>query len=759
MKDLDLRIKEIDDLLEHLYNRLKGKKEGLSLVEPASILLAYLKKNAPQSYLQHAPGFFPVIVDALLTEAFSSFGYDGLESLSDVASDIPVISGDYTPGIVEKNLGRIRKKLEGISAALGGNGPGDRILSAGGEMDESAKTGFFRKNARGSVGLLLVSVYTSGEKPFTTGHIIRLHAEIRITGESSLRKRLNPAVAFDHISAEQNSQFEKQVYMAVRLAEDFVASTMKMKGVFRMPRQYTISFPESASFSDPVAGIMTGGSAGLAITTLLISLLGKLDLSGQRYLIRPGTIFTGAMGDTGRVLRVEDSHIGEKVRAAFYSTYTRLVVPEENLETAKKEFVRLAVEHPDRKLKIIPVSTITGTCADTEIMDVLKIPAGKPALQRILHWRKHLVSGISAAVAALIFSLFLFPCLDKTVTGIELIDSLLVMTNQAGKKVNTYNTGFTYGRKNVKRVQKFCMDDFNKDSKNEIVCLLSETRDMGSLPGLYNRLHFLIFDHKGHLIQKYIYNDEKIMGQEIGDGGINSHISICDVNMLPDSTGWGVFYIRINHSIFPPSAVIRYSLKSNSCQIFFHKGILRDMSVKDYDGDGNHDIILSGYNMELGSAVMIVLDSRYINGSSPDGYDYSIEGFDVDIAKYYIRFPDFHRYEYLRLPAMPLTVTLREADDGISVLVKSKKERVQFFFQKKMVCCKTKVTENPRTRRIITSSKIPAGDYDEKEQDEKKLLEGVRYWDGEKWVAEPVINRSYLKFAGNIPSGNTGADK
>ena len=36
-------------------------------------------------------------------------------------------------------------------------------------------------------------------------------------------------------------------------------------------------------------------------------------------------------------------------------------------------------------------------------------------------------------------------------------------------------------------------------------------------------------------------------------------------------------------------------------------------------------------------------------------------------------------------------------------------------------------------------------DFPEEMKEEKELLEGVRFWDGGKWVARPTVNMSYLQ--------------
>ena len=92
--DFDLSIRDIDDLLQHLYVKLRGKKEGLSLTEPAAILLAQLKSANPSFYVPQLARFTPIIMDTLISGAYVSFGYEGLQSLDEVAGDIALATGD-----------------------------------------------------------------------------------------------------------------------------------------------------------------------------------------------------------------------------------------------------------------------------------------------------------------------------------------------------------------------------------------------------------------------------------------------------------------------------------------------------------------------------------------------------------------------------------------------------------------------------------------------------------------------------------------
>ena len=78
------------------------------------------------------------------------------------------------------------------------------------------------------------------------------------------------------------------------------------------------------------------------------------------------------------------------------------------------------------------------------------------------------------------------------------------------------------------------------------------------------------------------------------------------------------------------------------------------MAARDIDGDGRDELLLTGYNVALDAAVIIVLDPEYINGSSPDGACYDIAGKETDIAKYYIRLPSYPRFEEYTSRVWPL---------------------------------------------------------------------------------------------------------
>ena len=743
--DLDLSIREIDDLLQHLYVKLKGKKEGLSLVEPAAILLARLKNTNKSFYTPQLALFTPIIMDALISEAYVSFGYEGLESLNDVAGDIALATGDYIPAGVEEGLSRIRGEIDSISAILNGDSTAAETSADASRKSETGTGGFFRERAWGTAGLPLVSTYNTGKTPFSTGRVVKARVEIRITGEWSVRTRRDPVINFEHISAEPNSPFERQIHTAVRVAEEYAASAMGMGGIQRMPREYRISLPEIASFPASAIQRLSGGSAGLAIAALLVSVLGRLDLHRYRLRINPAIAFTGTVDETGNILAVEDSYIAGKVQAVFSSRYSMLVLPAGNLGAAEKELTVLSRKYPARKLDLVPASDIAGIFDDSGVTTRRMAPAGKPLLQRLFFWRKHLLTAASLA-AMVIISLFVVrPYYRRDIAVIVAKGNRITITNKFGRLITEHELDFMVaeGKKDKRRIY---IGDFDGNGENEALCVLADSRHMNS-SSRYNRLHFISFDNEGLFRFSYIYDDEKLLGDQMNpEGSAFSIASTLRSTVFRNEQGESRFLAVVHHSSRRPGSIINLSLEDFSRQIFLHQGYLFHMALEDIDCDGIRDIVLSGYNNILQSCVVVVLDQRYMNGSSPEGRDYDISGFEEDIAKYYLRLPDFSGYvPYYNRDWFPLTPMIKKTQEGLIVSVHNKGNNTRFFMSDNMECVRAEVLKSLGDEGNSGSDSLAVFDYPEKKRDEEALRTGIRYWDGENWVAEPTVNRSYLR--------------
>jgi hypothetical protein len=738
----DLSIKEIDDLLQHLYVKLKGKKEGLSLVEPAAILLEHLKNSNPAFYRLQLTRFTPVVTDALISKAHVSFGYEGLKSLQNAAGDIFQVTSEYVPTGVEESLGEIKEKVAEIESILAGKSVDTDEDQPFGAMGRSGRDSFFRERAWGAAEIPLVSTYSTGENSFSTGRVVTVRIEVRITGEWSARRRCDPVISFEHISAGPNSLFERQIHTAVKAAERHAASAMKMKGILRVPREYKISLPEIASFPDSAIQHLSGGSAGLAVASLLVTVLSRLDLSGKRLWLLSGTASTGMINDSGGVMDVEDSYVADKVRSAFFSKCSRLVLPEGNMATARKELSSLSERWPERKLDLISAFDLSSTCENTDVVASHGTPMGKPMLQRLFFWRKHAMAGLAPAAMALLVVFILPPYLDHKVSSVDIINSRIEMRNKYGRLVSIHSVGFKLIQfAGSSRIYRHDIDGREGD---EIITIISESRQISSEKYRSNRLHFLAFDDEGTLMQNYIYNQEEIMGGEMDPWADQKTIMMIPSDaVFLDELGKGTVAVGISHATYTPASLVKVDLNRGESETFFHKGFFPVMTARDFDGDGRREILLAGYNLSLDASVVIVIDPAHMEGSSPRGHGYSVPGKAADIAKYYVKLPKFRLYERYHTSMYPFGVSLLEDSDTLRIAVKSKAEDVKYSITEDMRFVGAEVVLSHGMGANRPDS-ISIFDYPGKERDEQELLEGVRYWNGARWSRDRAMNRSYL---------------
>jgi len=233
-----------------------------------------------------------------------------------------------------------------------------------------------------------------------------------------------------------------------------------------------------------------------------------------------------------------------------------------------------------------------------------------------------------------------------------------------------------------------------------------------------------------------------------------------------DGDGKSELYVQTHHGTAPPYTLARFSLEDFSSREFIHNGHIRGMKVMDIEEDGRKEIVLSGYNPILNSAVIIVLDPEIINGSSPRGARLELPAFSHDVAKYYIRLPDSYLYEPFSMETMKLNAEFIDNNAFLSVYVKSRGKDVIFDFDENLICRNVTLTELRRAK-VINIKEFwadkrvdPRRYHDYIDQSDyaghiDSLVAGVRYWDGENWQDHPAENRSYEKLRAEADASRT----
>jgi hypothetical protein len=203
----------------------------------------------------------------------------------------------------------------------------------------------------------------------------------------------------------------------------------------------------------------------------------------------------------------------------------------------------------------------------------------------------------------------------------------------------------------------------------------------------------------------------------------------------------------ITHYAYYPSAIARLDASTGRVlNEYWHSGILGSLEHRDIDGDGIAELVAVGENNGYDMASLAVLDPRELSGHSPAPANYTPQGLPTGTEKYYLLFP---RSDLKRFASHKRNVaeSPRFAKDGLMrVYVAERVENIWhpliYCFDKSMKCIRVEGEDTfiNLHRRLEAEGKLTrkldAQYYEE-------LRQSVLYWDGEKFVKEPTMNKYY----------------
>lgn len=373
------------------------------------------------------------------------------------------------------------------------------------------------------------------------------------------------------------------------------------------------------------------------------------------------------------------------------------------------------------------------------------------AAEKMNLWKKRFFFAVPIFLVSLfILSLILFR--DVQPADFKIKGSVLVITNEGGKELWTFDTGITnicdeeYYRENFQKKRFDSKDgiisstyfplliiqDLNADGKKEVLFSI-QTEDET------NEGEIFCFDDKGH--QQFVFDS----GRQLKYGDIiYSNDYRVDGLEIYDMNKDGVKEIILTASHRYDFPTVFYILDHNGSILgeYWNSGRITDFIFKDINQDNEEELIVVGMNNEYKKPSLFVFDSNNVSGCSPQLQEFfSCEEFEKGSEKYHLLFPKIkippgvfmealtkiHSPEPNTLWTMTM-YSIVEFDLDFNLEISSVRLSHTFELAYKKAY-EDGFTEIPYDREFLA----------------QKYASELLYWDGKEWTSEQVMSNPWEK--------------
>jgi hypothetical protein len=362
---------------------------------------------------------------------------------------------------------------------------------------------------------------------------------------------------------------------------------------------------------------------------------------------------------------------------------------------------------------------------------------------KILLWCLPFLAAIIAA------GIFLFRHSPGQPADFRIIGSKLIVLNESGKELWTYNTGLSNlepekvyrGRFQTKvwtpSIRRsipphLVIKDINQDGKVEVLfSTQAEHDDMTGEGDIY------CFNAKGDEIWHYK------VGRNVEFGGRIYSSDFRIYGFMPfdiDDDGNSEIILFAHHNPHSPTQLLILDTDGKLIGEFTNWGRMYDFLACDLDGDGKKEILVAGQNDEYGKGCLVVFDPSRISGCSPQISKFPGLGLEPGSEVSYLLFPrtDVDKNLY------PLKETMCAIDllQNNRIQLLAYVSRLYFELGPDLSLQDVKASDffRDKHREMKAEGKISSVLDDAYYEELKK---GVLYWDGTEWTSTPSMNRKW----------------
>ncbi len=472
-------------------------------------------------------------------------------------------------------------------------------------------------------------------------------------------------------------------------------------------------------------GIYEGNSLGVALTVGFIEVLVKYFDLKQIIRISGNILTTGSVNKNGIINSVSRKIIEVKAKTAFYSKINTFVVPEEDKKNALNIVEGEKKYYPKRKLTIIGVERISDILNRRDLIEFKK---QNPLLWGTRRLLKNKVAVVLLATLLLFLGWTYLKNIDNNPHHIDYTSNAYVVKNKFNNflwEKKSANNLTDYASALLRNDYKII--DYNDDGLNEVLFIDPTNSEL------------ILFSNLGKIIWKYKFNYQNLSTKEEIFTNSFSSSKILGITNIDDKK---TIIAYSQHKPYYPTAIIKIDLTTGKRvgNILWHSGGIRDGELKDIDNDGNVELIASGINNGLKSAVLFSIQLNKLSGQSPSSPNYTFSNIPVaDFEKYILLpKPDYFEYFFSKYFSS-FGCKIKEKQKYISVkLIKhgaiKPRENIEVRFNFKFEPINIVLIDayNEERDKLVKKGilEYPLSDTDEYKQ---ILLSQIKFWNGKEF--------------------------
>ncbi len=379
-------------------------------------------------------------------------------------------------------------------------------------------------------------------------------------------------------------------------------------------------------------------------------------------------------------------------------------------------------------------------------------PVRRPAVQVFVSSFKTYPIRWSAAFAVIAAAFVLLvpklSTIDRNPAYTRAQDEFLIVLNETGDELwkKYVGPGFEAAASQFYISSHATVADVDGDGKREVV-LMSPHLESSAAGPLFRSI--VCYNANGNERWRFEFHPKVVFGKESfsGDYDFVPPLALGDF----DSDGKYEVLFAAHHNPWWPSFVGRINAKDGSnLSEYWHPGWIM-VFPEEIDENGIRKIHVAGYNNAFKRSALAGLDSRRIEGHAPATAEYTPQGIQESTEIFYALLPNPDIYESAIPGHRGSSVSTNSS--GL-IEVQSMRSfpgatpgewvgvALYFYFDSRLSCVKVKagddfVNYHSRLEKEGKVTKKLDAQYLE------ELRRGVEYWDGEKFVKEPTMNKKY----------------